>query len=302
MIVNALSDLPHRRTQAVIINVGTFAATALAILSTLRYAGMPLLVIDCPLPNNNGNPDFPRLVQLMAANEFDLMTMPLNIHGVTLDYIFRNIKADYVLLVDSDTEILNGELFPLMEKHLGIGNVFGYGFSHGPCWLRPGDWNENREGYLPERMWIPFTMLNAALVREALNDGKSFQAKMYYNLFSFSPRLSEFLIRRVPFFKTSNYSFMNWFKRDAFGKKVSLWYYDTGAEMFQHLKNNRQYCYIGLDIATGIVHDYVSHYEGITRRMLCEGDTQNSTSLDGVQDVIVKRLKDVYGFKVMEYL
>ena len=47
MFINNLSDLPRSRERAVIINVGTKIVSPLALLSTLRYAGMPVLLIDC---------------------------------------------------------------------------------------------------------------------------------------------------------------------------------------------------------------------------------------------------------------
>ena len=66
--------------------------------------------------------------------------MPLKNHGETLDFVFQNINADYVLLVDSDLEILNDNIVPMMKKYINKSNIFGSGFIHGPWWIKETEW------------------------------------------------------------------------------------------------------------------------------------------------------------------
>lgn len=47
MLIQSLSDLAPEPERAIIINVNTKLVTTLALLSTIRHAGMPVLLIDC---------------------------------------------------------------------------------------------------------------------------------------------------------------------------------------------------------------------------------------------------------------
>ena len=98
MILSDLKYLATSHNQAVIINVGTRQVTTLALLSALRHAQMPVLLIDCE--SNDGSWDY--FTRLMEDRPFDMLSAPLRQHGETLDWLFQNINCDNLLLIDSD--------------------------------------------------------------------------------------------------------------------------------------------------------------------------------------------------------
>ena len=194
MIYSELTQVPYVKERAIIINVGTRIVSTLSLLSVLKYANMPILLIDCPI--DKSMEDFFYFQKLKEKYSYDLISLPLQEHGMTLDYIFNNLNTDYILLVDSDLEILNDEILLLMKKWIQIEAAFGAGFTHGPCPVNANDWISGVAGRYEERMWIPFSLLNVAKVREALNLGHSFRGKTIYNILPQYPRLSKFLFKR----------------------------------------------------------------------------------------------------------
>lgn len=177
----SLLDIPFSGERAVIVNVHTLLCTTLAILSTRRYMDMPLLVIDCPL---NGSSDAVALRKLQTKYDFDLICLPLRRHGDTLDDLFMHIKSEWIYLIDSDVEVLNGEALHMMrtmrqknqvmEKNqifgVGMKQTSGYGV------------RMQRHMYYKERMYIPYCCQNVALVREEIERGCSFNIASKTNL------------------------------------------------------------------------------------------------------------------------
>src|SRR5215472_5401835 len=98
MRLESIRDLKAADAQAVIINAGTKHAATLALLSALRYAGMPVLLIDCESKDGS----LEHFSRLMETHEFDLLSAPLKSHGGTLDWLFDVVPAEKVLLIDSD--------------------------------------------------------------------------------------------------------------------------------------------------------------------------------------------------------
>ena len=98
MVISDLSGLPKTAETAVIINAGTKYVTRFALLSTLRHAQVPTIVLDCA----SRDVSFGWFEHLLADHEFYLMPAKLRLHGQTLDWIFTQIPSDQVLLVDSD--------------------------------------------------------------------------------------------------------------------------------------------------------------------------------------------------------
>jgi glycosyltransferase involved in cell wall biosynthesis len=289
MLLKSIQDLPPRPERAVIINVGTKWVTTLALLSALKYTGMPILIIDCEY----GDGSFEHFREMMETHEFDLLSAPLKKHGHTLDWLFENIRDEKVLLIDSDVEILNAEIIALARRVIdGIPDgeiLFGAGFSHGPCWLH----DHVGFGYYQERMWIPLTLLKPALVREALRSGFSFIDRAVWNDFAPSRLISRILgLRfRIPLLKKVHLSWLNPFKRTYYGQKPSYVYYDTGADIFQHLKYDRGMFFAGIP---GEIHRlFVTHFHGITRKTL-DPDIVNAQQNGGMREVL-DRLKTVYG-------
>jgi len=292
MRVNKISDLPSLKRRAVIINVNTKWVTTLALLSALRHAQMPVLVIDCESKDGS----LEHFEELMADHEFDLLTAPLKPHGHTLDWLFKNIPAENVLLIDSDTEILDRTILNIIDGTMDDPRMFGWGFIHGPEWLTKLQMGFNHEklGLYQERMWIPFSMLNTAKIREALDAGYSFIDRIIYNDFPPIPRLSKLLysrFRRARWVR-SRLKFLNPIRKTYYNAKPSYVYCDTGADVFQHLRYERDYLFVGFQAA---VHDkYISHFHGITRKIL-NAEENNAASLDEVVRNLYGRLREVYG-------
>jgi hypothetical protein len=290
MLLKSLQDLPAVPEQAVIINVGTKWVSTLALLSALRYAGMPVLLVDCEY----GDGSFEHFEGLMKTHSFDLLAAPLKKHGETLDWLFANIPAEKVLLIDSDVEILSDEIIRLTKNLIEAEpedqqEVFGAGFTHGPTWLH----NHPGVGYYQERMWVPLTYLRTRHVRLALQNGRSFVERSVPNDFAPSRFVSRLLSLRYRFAWSRDWklSWLKPFKRAYYGQKPSYVFYDTGADVFQHLKYDLGLCFAGIP---GELHRrFVTHFHGITRRLLDPQDV-NSQQNGGMREVS-RRLEKEYG-------
>jgi len=299
MIYTSLSDIPYRKEQAIIINVGTRFVSSLALLSTIKRGGMPVLLIDCSYQNRTDDFDF--FKSLMSDFSFDLFSMRLDNHGKTLDYLFRNLNTDFILLVDSDLEILDDTIVGLMRKYIQKPNVFGSGFQHGGLWLeKKVHWEENRNGYYEERMFIPFTLLNVKKIREALEFGISFDIRQEYNLLHFNQNLSRRILNspklnKLPFFRNYEYNIFNIFKKVYHKKKPLIILHDTGSDIYMYLRYQKSYFFAGVDANTTIESDFVKHYSGITRRLMYD-DPYNTTSVDVEYLNIRQRLMYEYSF------
>jgi hypothetical protein len=292
MILDDIQKLDPTAERAVIINVGTKLLTTLALLSTLRHANMPVLLVDCQ--SKDGSWD--HFVRMMGQRKFDLIAAPLRPHGETLDWIFRNIPAEKVLAVDSDLELLGPEIIEIARRFIDNPNVFGCGFTHGPCWMSPDD----RVGYYQERLWMPMTMLKVSHIRQALDAGCSFLPKTIPNDCGLSRFVSRVLAQRFRFGPTRNWrlSWLDWLKGSYYGQKPCYVFCDTGAVIYQHLKYRRGLYFAGFPAE---VQSYVTHFCGVTRLLLDPSDPR-TPSRDKVDQDVRDRLERVYGFPVDERL
>ena len=299
MIYKQLSDIPYNSERAVIINVGTRFVTTLSLLSALKRTVIPVLVIDCPYNNHMG--DFDYFVKMTEIYNFDLIQLPLRNHGETLDTLFFNLKTDYILLIDSDLELLDNKIVDLMRKFVKHENIFGAGFRHGGFRIKKGiDYEEIRDGYYEERMWIPFTLMNTSKVKEALKEGLSFNIRTFYNILPSKQKLSRKLlyskkIRKFSFLRNSEYPVFNIFKKVFHGERPLIVLFDTGSDIYMYLRYNKNYYYAGIDAETSLEDDYVHHYNGITRKLMYN-DPFNTGSVDKEYQTIISRLKDEYSF------
>lgn len=293
MVISNLAQLGARDEQAVIINVGTKTVSTLALASALRHARMPVLVIDCE--SNDGS--FEHFEALQRRFEFDLMRAPLRRHSAALDWIFGEIPSRKVLLVDSDVEILNDRIFELMRDYIDEPHVFGAGFIEGPNWMS----NQSgfaRHGYFEERMWIPLTMLKVEVVRKALAEGHSFAERQVFNDFSPSRAVSKLfgsLRYRWPALRERRLRWLDAFKESHHGLRPWLVWYDTGAQLYRHLKYVADYQFVGLPAE---FHGrYAQHFSGVTNNQLNPGRDLGA-SIDGIHDHVRARLRDVYGIEM----
>ena len=289
MLRRTIQELEPTDERAVIINVETKLVTTLAVMSALKYSGMNVLLIDCE--SKDGSLEY--FSDLMKSYDFDLLPAPLQRHGKTLDWVFTNIPAKKVLLIDSDVEILGPEIIRELKRLIDNPAVFGTGFVHSPQWLTEPSGLGNEVGYYQERMWIPFTFLKVAYIQDALERNYSFADRIFYNDFAPSQRIAKILYQRLHFriFRNSRLLWLNLFKQAFNGLKPSYVYYDTGADIFQYLKYQRGYDFVGLPAR--LHTPYVTHFHGVTRLRQSPLD-KNGTELKTIAIQVQKRLKDVY--------
>lgn len=291
-VYHNISKVPFSSTRAIIINVSTRLCTTLAILSVKKRTNLPLLVVDCPY---NGKSDFEALKQLSIEYDFDLIQLPLQKHGCILDYIFREIHAENILLVDSDLEILDGSIVDEMIRISNYDNFFGCGVSHGPCMIDVGAFfckDIHEDGMYAERMWIPFTLLNVKKIREALFSGKSFVDRIQYNIIPWNQKISKFLFWH--FHKLCSNNFFRKYKV-AFGGNVSnVIYYDTGSDVYNFLKDVKYYSFSCIRYEQFIHGRFVRHYEGITRKILSGDKDMSAANIDNEKEFIIEKLKKEY--------
>ena len=298
MVFSRLSDLPPVAQRAIIINVRTVHTTTLAILSTLRHAQMPVVLMDCE-PDRDSATWFR---QLMERQPFDLVVAPIRKHGEALDVVFREIACDQVLLVDSDVEVLNDLLLRQMRKAMALDDrVFGSGYLHPAQWL-DYHWDTGHRAspgiaYYVARPWIPFTLLRVSHVRDALSAGCSFMHKLVLNDIPQSRVLSRLLALRFRAAALRNLPLrgLDPFRRIFDGFKPCYVHYDTGAGLHEHLVKR------GLKFAAVSNADEVPwtvrHLGGATRTEL-HGEGHDSVSVADAKAYAKARLLSEYGTAV----
>jgi glycosyltransferase involved in cell wall biosynthesis len=290
MHLQHINELKATDEQAVIINVSTKLVTTLALMSALKYANMPILVIDCESTDGSVQ----HFTKLMKRYQFDLLSAPLQNHGYTLDWLFLNVPAQKVLLIDSDLEIIKPGIIELMRTLIEHRRAFGSGVVHPGSWMTA---HNMPHAFYEERMWIPLTLLNVQIVRMALQHGQSFLPGSVFNDFPPSEFISRLLVKRfrIPVARNLKLSWLNMFKRDFHGIKPSFVQYDTGAALYHYLKTQQQYEFMGLPLWLG--QRYTTHFHGLTRLLLNKRDT-NGVKLDSIVEQVTRRLWDAYGISV----
>ena len=194
-----LRDLPPAASRVVIVNCGTRVVTSLALMSAHRHAAAPIVVIDCESRDDSAR-YFAHLARRHSI-AFDWLEWPLRPHGATLDALFREVRAETVLLMDSDLELRDRSVCDAMRTALAEdAKAYGSGFLHGPQWLGRANGLPEHVAYYAARMWIPCTLLRTEPIRAALQAGASFRSsRRYFELGRF-PRASRlgYLRYRVP--------------------------------------------------------------------------------------------------------
>jgi hypothetical protein len=189
----------------------------------------------------------------------------------------------------------------MMKAFIDHDKTFGCGFVHGPGWLTDQvGFLEN--AYFQERPWMPITMLKVCLVQEALRNGYTFNVRFIYNDFPLSYSVSKLITEmrfRVPLFRNWKVSWLNLFRQSFYGLKPSVIVCDTGADVYQYLKYQREYLFVGFPEQ---FHErYVTHFFGVTRASLDENDTHGrGTILQTTFMQVRQRLQDVYGMSLSE--
>ena len=302
-----LSVLPVASARAVVINVGTELMTTLALASAKRHAAMPLLLVNCdPTPESSALFD-----RLATAWGFDVVEAPRRTHGATLDWLFAELPADVVLLLDSDAEIRSTAFVERMWSSFGRPSVFGAGFVEGPSWLDELSGVAPHTCFYQERPWVPCVMLRTAHVRSALEGGRSFAAHRIYNDVMWSRKVSAVLatrfqtdlvpkssiIRRLPspvrsWLSRQDLPWLAWARRDFYGHRPNYVVCDTAADVYQSCKHQRGLVFAGFPSVLQ-THDEVVHYGGVTRAHLGRGGGFKRDMVD-IEDEVTRRLAEHY--------
>jgi hypothetical protein len=298
MELRQLSDLPPIKELAVIINVGTKYVSTLALVSTIRYAAVPVLVIDCEFKDCS----LEWFRSLLRRYDFHLLSAPLRTHGETLDRIFAEVNVERVLLVDSDVEVLTPEMIQSMRSMLATDDrMFGSGFLHPAGWLTTHYGTDfplaTGIGYYQQRPWMPFALLRVSPVRLALAKGRSFTHRIVLNEFPSSRLLSRLLWRRfrIGIFRKLRFSFLDPFRKPYNGVRPAYLFYDTGADIFECLTEH-----LGLQfgsVSPGLVPWSVKHLVGATRAVLNPTTRDSNSSIDE-HPIIRERLLTEYGIEI----
>lgn len=276
MRLRDIAELPAHREQAVIINVGTRLPTTLALLSALRHAGMPLLLVDCESKDDS----LAYFTALMATHEFDLLSAPLKPHGRTLDWLFAQLASEVVLLVDSDLELHGPDIVTFMRQFIDDARTFGCGFIDGPGYL-VAEQGFLHNAYYHERPWMPLAMFKAAPVRQALAHGCSFVDKVVMNDVAggLLTRVARRLHLPLPGALRIAYN----------GMRPEIVYYDTGAEIYEHLRFHREQLFVGMP--AHFSDRYTTHFSGVSRHVVQGGGTAIAT----IAATVTERLRTRYG-------
>jgi glycosyltransferase involved in cell wall biosynthesis len=281
------------QTETIIINCSTKEQSTLALVSAVRRSPAPVTLVDCE--STDGSAAF--FATLRARLPFRLEERPLAPHGITLDRLFRASRADAVLLLDSDAELLRDDLVPKMIDALA-GPAYGSGFLHHGEWMGAAQGEPERMGYYAPRMWIPCVLLAVRPVQAALAAGVSFADRRDANELPQFPRLARALqLRfRVPALKRLRLDALARWRSERFGERPHFVYHDTGALMHAALvAAGHTLADLGGDLwLTG-----VRHYHGVTRRRLAPG-TANAADPDATRQDAVARIESVYGLAVPE--
>jgi len=294
----------------VVINAHTDLVTTRALLSAVELGGQPVLLVNCdPPPSSTAH--FDRLADRYGI---DVLESPLKLHGQTLDRLFSELRDERLLLLDSDAEIRDPELVRWMHQMLDDGRAYGAGFTQGPH-RAPEHWPQPAGTVLyMERPWVPCTMLRVGHVTEALAAGRTFVPQYVPNDLGAGRRASNFLAARWgPPWAPHSQKFnalpaalreraRTW-RLDRLAPLRSAYYhvlrpsmafYDTAADVHEHLRFERGLLYAGLPFELGT--DQVHHYEGVSRYVLV-GAMIDDTSPTAIQAELVQHLRDRYGYE-----
>jgi glycosyltransferase involved in cell wall biosynthesis len=287
-----LRELPRLAERAIIINCSTKAVTTLALLSALKYANMPVLLIDCE--STDGSVAW--FEGLRKSYTFDFLRAPLRPHGETLDVIFGASNDDAILLVDSDLEILRDDVVPEMRAALTDQGVYGAGFLHEGASMAHNGRTRSSPGRYMERMWIPLTFLKTAAIRRALRAGSTFMHSRDYLEFPWSRHVSKLLYvrHRLPLVKHISLEGLASARERIHGEQHAFREYDTGARIHSWLtQSEARFASVG----EPFLSQSLKHYHGVTRATLTRGQA-NATPPNAIETEVNLRLKEQFNVAV----
>jgi len=304
-----MQHLTEVEQRVVIINVRTELVSTLAVLSALRHApGMRVLLVDCDqTPSGREHWD-----RLMERWDFDVVEQPLRPHGIALDHLVPQLRSELFLKLDSDAELRSTAVVDELLGRFRHPSVFGAGWVEGGWWMTEKQNAAPRTAMYHERPWTQCVILRVPMVREALEHGVSFEARVIYNDIRWSRRLSALMatrfiddphapnagvLRRLPApwqerLRTSRLPALRWARGDFYGNRPNYVFADMGADVYHWCRNRRAMLFAGLPMKL-VRDDEVFHYGGVTRLALSPWQT-NGTRLEQVAASVRARLGDAY--------
>lgn len=290
MLIETIADLQPVAQRAIIINHNTRAVTFLALLSALRHAQVPVLLVDCA--STDGSMDF--FTAKMHQYDFDLLQAPLHKHGLTLDRLFGQLNDEQVLLIDSDAEILDNNIIGFVNKHITDPQVFAAGFLNGPGWLTGADFagTSYANALYAERPFMPLVLWKVQPVKAALQAGYSFADRMVNNEFAQLPPVLTGICRRL-------YGFLRreppwYFRKRYYLSYPRMVYFDTGAMLYHYLRYERMLFFVNLPEPCH--SEYITHFWGVTRNTINTADRHTGTHVrnNDIAAVVAERLWSIY--------
>lgn len=309
MRLRTLDDLDETEQRVVIINVHTELVSTLAVLSALRHApGMRVLLVDCD-QTPAGRDHWARLLRRW---DFDVVAAPLRPHGIALDHLVPGLRCELFLKLDSDAELRSPTVVDDLVGRFAHPLVFGAGWVEGGWWMGPRERAAPFTAMYHERPWTQCVVFRVPLVRQALEHGVSFEARVIHNDVRWSPALSRLLARRfvddphAPAWRpldrlpagikerirTSRLRRLAWARGDFYGNRPNYVFADMGADVYHWCRYKRAMLFAGLP-AKLVADDDVYHYGGVTRLTLSPWQS-NGTRLDAITSDVRQRLGEHY--------
>jgi hypothetical protein len=281
----------------------------LALASAIKHASMPVLVVNCE-PTLTSSAQFEKL---MTQWDFDLIDAPTLPHGRALDRLFRGLRDEVILLLDSDAELRDPSLIEELRSALEVPAVFGAGFLNGPKWLDDRLGATPHTGLLHERPWMPCVMLRTSPVRSALDAGVSFSSRTIHNDFAWSKRVSRVLaarfqspytprsrvIARLPKrirrrLRYARLPWLEWARQDFYGRRPNYVWCDTGTDVYRWCRYQEELVFAGMHVS--LLRQRVIHYQGVTRKMRRPGQ-RVAAELADIEGEVIERLAGIYGLE-----
>lgn len=288
MIVDSLAAIAPVPARAVIINCSTKLVSTLALLSALRFANIPVLLIDCESTDGS----WVWFSQLMQSYRFDMLSMPLRPHGKTLDILFLQTGDQSLLLLDSDLEIRDAIVMEKVSQAMLTPNAYGAGFMHYGGDMSSHGHTKVDAGRYMDRMWIPFSFLKTNDVRDAIRAGATFMHSRHYLEFPWSRYISKLLYvrHRLPWLRDISINRFRAARQRIHGEQYTFREYDTGAHIHEALaRAGKHLVHLGEPYHSQSVH----HYHGVTRATLTVGQS-NATAPSTIADEVEHRLRTQY--------
>jgi hypothetical protein len=289
-----IHEIPYSIEKAVIINYNTKLVTTLSLLTAIQHCDMPVLLIDC----NSTDESFQHFQSLMEQYEFDLLSAPLRVHGITLNWLFSNLPTKRILLIDSDLIINKSEIIDYFKEYIDEPDVFGCGFINGPHILTDPVFRiyDLENALYQERMWMPLVFCKVEPVMEALRANKSFAQFDFNNRYYKLQLLNKLASKNKGIEKIAGRLFNKEYYRTFGQHKPPKICYDTGAQIYEYLRYEKFMSFVGLP--KNVYPRFVTHFHGATRKVLNPSDKHGEGDLQDISNQVRTELKENFGIEM----